>query len=230
MDERLVEAIVEQVVKRLAQGTAGSAPSDDLVTDDIRAGRVKLGVSVRHAHLTQEHVEALFGAGAKLTSMRALYQPGEYACDQTFTVVGPTGKTLGPVRVLGPTRKASQLELSLTDCYQLGLKSIPPVRASGDHRESVGVTLVGPAGAVTLQSGVIRANRHVHLHTSQAAALGLKDNDVVDVRIEGQRPMILLGCQLRANDGFRAEMHIDTDDANAAGVKSGDTAQILPRR
>jgi putative phosphotransacetylase len=207
-------------------GSHGASQSE-FVTEDILAGRVKVGVSARHVHLSQEHVEVLFGRGAKLTSMRALNQPGEFACDQQVTLVSPAGRSLGPVRVLGPARKKSQVEISLTDCYTLGLKRMPPVRPSGDHRDSPGITLVGPAGAVTLNEGLIRANRHIHLHTSQAAALGLKDNDVVDVRVEGDRPTVLLGCQLRANDAFRAEIHLDTDDANAAGIKSGMLAQIL---
>jgi len=233
-DEKLIEAIVEQVAQRLLQergsgASAGSAPAaaGDLVTEDIRAGRVLVNISARHIHLTQEHVEVLFGPGAQLTSMRALHQPGEFASNQQVLLVGPTGKTLGPVRVLGPTRKASQVEISLTDCYALGLKPPPPIRPSGDHTATYGITMVGPAGAVTLKNGLIRANRHIHLHTSQAAAMGLKDGDRVDVRIDGERPSIFLEVQIRAHDAFRAEMHIDTDDGNAVGIRSGATAQVL---
>ena len=117
--------------------------------------------------------------------------------------------------------------MSLTDCHALRLPVLPPIRPSGNHADSVGLTLVGPAGAVTLTSGVIRANRHVHLHTAQAAAMGLKDRDVVSVRVAGERPAVLEGVQVRASDNFRAEFHLDTDDANAIGVRSGDVAQIL---
>lgn len=239
MDAQLVETIVDQVMRRLMAGGAGSmaAPSasvvlaeSDLITDDIRAGRVVVGVSNRHIHLTDEHVEILFGPGARLTPLRPLHQPGEFASQQQVTLVGPTGRSLGPVRVLGPTRRASQVELSLTDCYALGFKHMPPIRPSGDHRGSAGITMVGPAGAVTLKSGVIRANRHIHLNTLQAAAMGLRDGDLVDVRVDGERPSILLGCQVRAHDAFRAEMHLDTDDANATGIRTGQMVQILLSR
>lgn len=203
---------------------------NDLVTADIRAGRVRVGVSSRHIHLTDEHVEMLFGPGAKLFPLRPLHQPGEFASEQQVIVVGPTGKCLGPVRVLGPTRKASQVEVSLTDCYTLGFRHMPPIRSSGDHRDTPGVTLVGSHGAVTLKSGLIRANRHVHLHTLEAAAMGLNDGDRVDVQVEGERSAVLLGCQVRAGDAFRAEMHLDTDDANATGVRTGQIVQLLLRR
>ncbi|MGI8907161.1 MAG: phosphate propanoyltransferase [Candidatus Sumerlaeaceae bacterium] len=233
MDERLIETIVDQVTQRLLADRSsssiqtGSMPSGASVTDDIKAGRVVVNISARHIHLTNEHVEALFGGGAKLKPMKPLIQTGEFASEQQVLLVGPTGKTLGPVRVLGPTRKASQVEISLTDCYALGLKTLPPIRPSGDHTGTFGITMVGPAGAVTLTSGLIRANRHIHLHTSQGAAMGLKNNDPVDVRIEGERPAIFLGCQARVHDMFLAEMHIDTDDGNAVGIKSGALAQIL---
>lgn len=230
MDSKLVDVIVDEVMRKLAPAAGVSAGGETLVTEDIRAGRVMIGISARHCHLTPEHVGILFGAGSKLTVFRPLRQPGEFAADQQVTLVSPTGRCLGPVRVLGPERKTSQVEISLTDCYALGLKKIPPVRPSGDHRETYGITLVGPMGSVTLPNGLIRANRHIHLHTTQAQAMGLKDNDVVDVRIEGERPMVLVGCQLRASDSFRAEMHLDTDDANAAGIRNGHLAQILLKR
>jgi putative phosphotransacetylase len=231
VNDKLIDDIVAQVLQRLRD--SGKSPAGDSgnpggeVTDDIRAGRVRIGVSARHCHLSPEHVETLFGSGSKLTVFRNLLQPGEFACEQQVTLVSPAGRCLGPVRVLGPERKTSQVEISLTDGYALGLKKMPPIRPSGDHRDSVGITLVGPAGAVTLTSGLIRANRHVHLHTAQAAAIGLKDNDIVNVRVEGDRPLLLIGCQLRAKESFRAEIHLDTDDANAAGVRSGDVAQII---
>lgn len=209
---------------------SGPVDADGLVSDDIRAGKVVLGVSARHAHLTEEHVGILFGKGTTLSVFRPLLQPGEYASNQQVTLVSPTGRCLGLVRILGPTRKASQVEVSLTDCYALGFKSPPPIRLSGDHRDSPGITLVGPAGSVTLPGGLIRANRHIHLHTSQAAAMGLKDKDFVDVRVDGDRPTVFLECQIRASDAFRAEFHLDTDDANATGVKSGTLARILLKR
>ena len=236
MDERLIETIVDQVTQRLLAARESSTTqsatgtSSALVTEDIKAGRVIVNISARHIHLTNEHVEALFGLGAKLKPMKPLMQTGEFASESQVLLVGPTGKTLGPVRVLGPTRKASQVEISLTDCYALGLKTLPPIRPSGDHTGTFGITMVGPAGAVTLTSGLIRANRHIHMHISQAAAMGLKNNDPVDVRIDGERPAIFLACQARVHEMFVAEMHLDTDDGNAVGIKSGAIAQILLKR
>jgi putative phosphotransacetylase len=227
-DDALINRIVDQVMVRLNAPQGGNAgATEDLVTPDIRAGRVPVGVSARHCHLTPEHVEVLFGPGTKLTVFKPLLQPGEFASEQQVTLVGPSGKTIGPVRVLGPERKASQVEISLTDCFALGLKRIPPIRPSGDHRDSPGIILVGPSGAVTLTTGLIRANRHVHLHTSQAEAMGLRDNDTVHVRLDGERPALLMGVQVRAHKNFRAQLHLDTDDANAVGVKSGDMATLI---
>lgn len=230
MDERLVDTIVARVLERLANAhhSSPSAPEpEDFVTEEIKAGRVPIGVSARHVHLSREHHAILFGPDSDLTVFRPLKQVGEYASEQQVIIVSPAGRCLGPVRVLGPLRGATQVELSLTDCFALGLKNIPPIRPSGDHRGTSGLTLVGPAGAVTLPSGVIRANRHIHLHTSQAKALGLRDKEIVAVRIEGERPAILFDVQVRVGENFRAELHLDTDDANALGVKTGDLAQII---
>lgn len=191
----------------------------------IEKGFVRIGVSARHCHLTPEHVEILFGPGARLTVYRDLLQPGEFAAEQTLTVVGPRMRALEKVRILGPARKKTQVEVSLTDAIYLGLR--PPVRPSGNHEGSVGAVLVGPKGSVNLESGVIRANRHIHLHTRDAQLLGLQDNMRVMVRIGGDRPVLYHDVQLRVSDKFVSEMHLDTDDANAAGVTSGDYAQIV---
>jgi len=230
MDQELIEQIVERVLDKLKAAereTKGATRAEELVTEDIRRGRVPVGVSARHVHLRADHFAALFGKEATLTVLRPLKQTGEFASEQQVTLVAPSGKCLGPVRILGPLRKASQVELSLTDCFALGLKRVPPVRPSGDHRDTPGITLVGPVGAVTLDSGVIRANRHIHLHTDQAVAMGLKDKDIVAVRLSGERPGILLDVQVRVAESFRAELHLDTDDANAFGVKTGDTAEVI---
>ncbi|MCX7626690.1 MAG: phosphate propanoyltransferase [Candidatus Sumerlaeaceae bacterium] len=228
----MVDTIVARVLERLAssRGNASSLmPQSDngLISEDIKAGRVPIGVSARHVHLSREHHAILFGADSQLTVLRPLKQVGEYASEQQVTIVSPVGRCLGPIRVLGPLRSTTQVELSLTDCYGLGLKRLPPIRPSGDHRDTSGITLVGPAGSITIAAGVIRANRHIHMHPSQASVLGLRDRDVVAVRIEGERPAILFDVQVRVAETFRAELHLDTDDANALGVKTGDLAQIL---
>lgn len=191
----------------------------------IAKGFVRLGVSARHCHVTQEDLEILFGPGAKLTVYKDLLQPGEFAAEQVVTLVGPRMRALEKVRILGPTRKKTQVEVSLTDAIYLGFR--PPVRPSGNHKESSPGVLVGPKGSVNLPDGVIRANRHIHLHTRDAQILGLQDNMKVMVRIDGDRPVLYHDVQLRVSDKFISEMHLDTDDANAVGVTSGDFAQII---
>ena len=220
MQSQLIQEIVERVIARLAcpDGFATHHSYDPRV--------VVLGVSARHCHLTAHHVETLFGPGAALNMLRPLRQPGEYASDRQITLVAAGGKCLGPVRVLGPARPASQVEISATDAYRLGIPP-PPIRASGDHRGTGGVTLVGPAGAVTLASGLIRPNRHIHMNPAEAAALGLAEGALVDVEMSGERPALFRGCQIRVHPNFVAEMHIDTDDANAVGVKTGDFVRIM---
>lgn len=202
-----------------------AAASASGVTLGIATGHVMLGVSARHCHVTQEHLEILFGAGAQLTKLRDLRQPGEFASGQVLTVVGPRQRAIESVRILGPCRNFTQVELSQTDCIGIGVDA--PVRPSGDHRDTPGITLVGPKGTVVITKGVIRANRHIHLHTSEAKSLGLTQEDVVMVKVGGVRPSILQDVQIRISDKFLAEMHLDTDDANSAGLKSGDMLQIL---
>ncbi len=191
----------------------------------IEQGYVRIGVSARHCHVTQEHLEVLFGGGSKLTVYRDLLQPGEFAAEQSVTIVGPRMRALEKVRILGPTRKKTQVEVSLTDAVYLGFR--PPVRPSGNHEGSVAAVIVGPKGSIQLKDGVIRANRHIHLHARDAQVLGLKDNMKLMVHIDGDRPVLYQDVQLRVSEKFVSEMHLDTDDANAVGVESGDFARIL---
>ncbi|UHA73862.1 phosphate propanoyltransferase [Paenibacillus sp. 481] len=185
---------------------------------------VSVGVSGRHIHLSQEHIEALFGAGYELTEMKALSQPGQYAANETVEVVGPKG-TFNKVRILGPARPASQLEVSRTDAFSLGVN--PPVRESGSIKETPGIKLRGPAGEVELQEGVIVAARHIHFHTSDAEKWGIQDKQQLRVRVGGDRGVVFENVIARVHATFALDMHIDTDEANAAGVKNGDTAEII---
>lgn len=192
-------------------------------------GYVPIGVSARHCHVTPRQVEVLFGPGATLTPMKPLRQPGQFAAQETVTVVGPRGRAIERVRILGPCREETQLELSLTDCIAVGVEA--PVRASGDHRDTPGgVVLVGPRGHVAMDRGVIRANRHIHLSLGEAAQLGLADRQRVIVQIDGDRPVMFYDVQVRARADFLSELHIDTDDANAVGLGSGAVARILRTR
>ncbi|MBJ6364112.1 phosphate propanoyltransferase [Paenibacillus sp. GCM10012307] len=185
---------------------------------------VPVGVSARHIHLSQEHVEQLFGAGYQLTEMKPLSQPGQYAANETVAVVGPKG-SFGKVRILGPARKQTQLEVSRTDAFALGVN--PPVRESGSIAGTPGITIQGPAGEVVLEEGVIVAARHIHFHTSDAEKWGIVDKQLLRVKLEGERGLILDNVIARVSSDFALDMHIDTDEANAAGAKTGDTAIIL---
>ncbi|MBD2845206.1 phosphate propanoyltransferase [Paenibacillus sp. IB182496] len=185
---------------------------------------VPVGVSARHIHLSQSHVEALFGEGYQLTSMKPLSQPGQYAAHETVEVRGPKGG-FPKVRILGPARSRSQLELSRTDAFAVGLQ--PPVRESGDIAGTPGIRVIGPAGELDLEEGVIVAARHIHFHTSDAQAWGIADKQRLTVKLEGERGLILEQVIARVSDSYALDMHIDTDEANAAGAKTGDRATIL---
>ena len=186
--------------------------------------QVPIGVSARHIHLSKEHIAALFGEGAELTVLKPLSQPGQFAANETVEVIGPKGG-FPKVRILGPARPKTQLEISRTDAIALGLN--PPVRESGDIEGSPGITIVGPKGRVTVEEGVIIAARHIHFHTSDAEKWGIRDKDRLRVRVGGERGLIFENVIARVSDQFALDMHIDTDEANAAGVKTGDVGEIL---
>lgn len=192
--------------------------------DEPMAKTVPVGVSARHIHLTAEHVAILFGAGYELTEMKPLSQPGQYAANETVAVIGPKG-TFQKVRILGPVRPATQLEISRTDAFSIGVK--PPVRESGDIKGSAGVTIQGPAGEVTIEEGVIVAARHIHFHTSDAENWGIVDKQKLRVRVGGERGVIFENVVARVSPNFALDMHIDTDEANAAGVENGQQAEII---
>lgn len=186
--------------------------------------QVPIGVSARHIHLSKEHIALLFGAGYELKEMKALSQPGQYAAEETVAVVGPKGR-FDKVRILGPARSKSQLEVSRTDAFALGVN--PPVRESGHTAGTPGIKVIGPAGEVELEEGVIVAARHIHFHTDDAAKWGIADKQELTVRFEGERGVTFEHVIARVSDQFALDMHIDTDEANAAGIKTGDIGVIL---
>lgn len=186
------------------------------------ARRVPVGVSAPHAHLTNDHIEQLFGVAYSLTPLREL-QPGHYAAKETVMVVGPKG-ALPNVRVLGPPRDRTQVEISRTNGYALGID--PPIRDSGDLAGTPGAVLVGARGAVVLEEGVIVPHRHIHLPPDVASVLGLIDRDVVRVRTLGERRIVFDRVLIRVSPAVYPEMHVDTDEANAAGLKNGDYVYI----
>jgi len=185
---------------------------------------VPTGISGRHVHLTREHLHTLFGVGYKLTKVKDLVQPGQFAAKETVTVVGPKG-VLENVRIIGPVRSYSQVELSRTDSFKLGVN--PPIRDSGEHDGSPGCTLIGPAGEVTLDKGVIIAARHIHMNTNDAKKYGLKDNDKVNVYVDGERSLIFQNVLVRVHPNYRLEFHVDTDEANACLLNNGSLVKVL---
>ncbi len=178
------------------------------------ANKVLVETSARHVHLTEAHIAALFGEGHALTHKKDLSQPGQFACEERVTVVGPKG-SIAKVIVLGPARPNSQVEVSLTDARTLGVEA--PVRESGDVSGSGACKLVGPAGEVDLAEGVIAAKRHIHLTPADAAEFGVADKEIVSVKIPSADRSLLFGdVVVRVSEKFAAAMHIDTDEANAA--------------
>lgn len=189
--------------------------------------KVETGISNKHVHVTEAHLEKLFGAGHKLTAKKELKQSGQYAAEEMVDVTGPKG-TIKAVRILGPCRKESQVELAQTDARGIGLSL--PVRESGVLDGSPGVKLTGPAGEVQLEKGAIIALRHIHLSPAQAAEAGLKDKDWVSVKVNSNRPLIFEDVLIRSVDGFTREFHVDTDEGNAAALKNDDMVEIIGKK
>ena len=212
--EAELRTLVNNVIETVKDGNAAE-------------GDIPIGISNRHIHLTKEHVEILFGKDYRLTKLKDLSQPGQYACKEQLTIVGPSMRAIEGVRVLGPERKKSQVEISRTDSYVLKVK--PPVRESGDLDGSAPITIIGPRGIVTLEEGCIIANRHIHMSEEEAKVFGVRDGDYADVEINGERRSLFYDVQIRVHKDFRLEMHIDTDDANAAGVANGFKVKLIKR-
>jgi acetate kinase len=209
-----------------AHAIARRAASIAAGLDRVEAPRtIPIAVSARHVHLTQPAVEALFGPGRTLTPRNPLSQPGQFACHETVDLIGPK-RTIEGVRVLGPVRPDCQVEISRTDEFFLGIDA--PVRASGDVRSSPGITLRGPAGTLTLKEGVICAWRHIHMAPEDAVAFGVKDKDVVEVDVSsGPRKLTFGDVMVRVHKSFCLEMHLDTDEANAAELNSGQEGMLV---
>lgn len=187
--------------------------------------KVLVEVSARHVHLSKEHLAVLFGEGYELTEKKALSQPGQFAANERVTVVGPK-RSLERVSILGPVRKATQIEISLTDARSIGINA--PIRESGNTAGSAGCTLVGPKGEVVLSEGVIAAKRHIHLTPEDAEKFGVKDQQIVSVKIDSpERSAILGDVVIRVREDFATAMHIDTDEGNAALVSGVVYGEIL---
>lgn len=186
---------------------------------------VRIEYSARHVHLSQEHQDALFGAGYEMKIMKELSQTGQWAAEEKVTVKGAKGQF--DARVLGPCRKQTQVELAFSDGFRIGVTT--PVRVSGDLEGSGGgVTLIGPKGQVELTEGVINDERHLHCSDTEAEEMGLKTGDMISVRVPGETPLTVHNVVVRVNPSFRANIHLDTDEANAASLsKQGTTGEII---
>ena len=199
----------------------------DLVVQELRKEQknlVPVELSQRHVHMSQEDINSLFGKGYQLNVLRDLSQPGQYACKETVDIVGPKREIHG-VRILGPPRKETQVEISTTDARIIGI--LPFVRLSGDIEGSPGIYVIGPRGAILLNKGVIVAARHLHVNPEEAEKLGLKDKDKVSVRFKGPRTTIFEDCLVRVHPDFHLNMHLDIDEGNAAGLQNGDLGEIV---
>jgi propanediol utilization protein len=186
--------------------------------------RIPISSSVRHIHLSQKHVEALYGPGHTLTPKADLSQPGQYACEEVLTLAGPKGQ-VPKVRVLGPVRDETQVEISRTDEFTLGIDA--PIRPSGQIKGTPGLRLLGPKGEVNLEHGVIQAQRHIHMSPADAERFGVKDKDWVMVRVGGERGIVFDDVLVRVNKDYRLDMHLDTDEANAADLHPGSMGLLI---
>jgi acetate kinase len=220
-DSKVAVLVVPTDEERMMAREALRTVSRDYITNALKAQKQSpflVEVSAHHIHLTQEHVEALFGNGHQLTRHADLSQPGQFACKEQLTIVGPKGRIEG-VRVLGPVRKYTQVEIAMTEQFKLGLH--PPIRESGDIADTPGCTLAGPAGQVKLEQGVICALRHCHMTPADALRYGVRDKSFVRVRVNGDRELVFGDVLVRVDPQFALAMHIDTDEANAANIPTG---------
>jgi putative phosphotransacetylase len=213
IDRKIVERIVREIVLK----QVGGPPNKP---------NLVVSVSARHLHLTDEHVEVLFGAGHKLTVMKDLYQDGYFAAEETVMIVGPRRRMLPSVRILGPTRPDSQVELAFTDGISLGIDM--PVRISGDIDGTPGCVLVGPKGVVELKKGVIRAARHVHMSPDDAKFYGVENKVLMNLRVSAA------GCTttfenvaVRVGKGIKLEVHLDTDEGNACDIDHAEKVELI---
>ncbi len=219
VDRSTIEQIVRQIVLQQSSGNGSGSPGS-------YKPELVVSISARHCHLTDEHVEILFGPGHTLTPMRDLYQDGFYAAEETVMVVGPRRRMLPTVRVLGPTRPHSQVELAFTDSISLGIDA--PVRHSGNIAGTPGCVLVGPKGVVELDEGVIRAARHVHMNMRDADFYGVKKGDFMKLRVEAHQCSVTFEDLLvRADETSKLEVHIDTDEGNACFLDGASKVELF---
>lgn len=208
-----IESLVRSIILK---SMSGQAPAPTNGNGQAAPPKVVVNISARHCHLTQEDVDVLFGKGHQLTPMKRLYQDTDFAAEETVAVVGPRQRMIPGVRILGPCRKFSQVELAFTDAISLGIDV--PVRLSGDIEDTPGCLLIGPKGSLVMPKGVIRAERHVHMGPKDAEYYGVKHLDRMNMKVESSCPSTLEGLLVRTHPDWKLEVHIDTDEANACDL------------
>ncbi len=216
---------VEQIVRGIVQNRLGGVPEQLLPEKTGGKPELVVSISARHIHLSQEHVEILFGRGATLTKMKDLYQDGFFAAQETLMLIGPRKRMLPTVRILGPTRPETQVELAFTDSISLGID--PPVRESGKIADSPGCVLVGPKGVVELSHGVIRAERHAHMSPDDAVYYGVKDKDRMSLRVQSNCSTLFENVLVRVGKGIKLEVHLDTDEGNACDLEHATKIELV---
>lgn len=207
MASKEYEVLMQALLKAVQEASKENAAST--------AAGVPVGISNRHIHLSQADLDQLFGAGYQLTPMKELSQPGQFACKETVTICGPKG-AIEKVRVLGPVRKETQIEIVAGDCFKLGVKA--PAKLSGDLAGTPGITVVGPRGSVQTAQGLVVAQRHIHMAPADAQAYGVQDGQIVKIRVSGLRGGIYDNVAIRVTTSSKLECHLDTEEANAMGV------------
>lgn len=232
LDRALVERMVRDTIREYLPASSAGLPLIRQV-DLLRPGhkissqssRIVVNISARHIHLCRADLEALFGSGAALEVDRPLYQDGEFAARQVLSVIGPRQRMIPNVRVLGPLREATQVELAFTDGISLGFDL--PVRVSGDHHDTPGGWLMGPRGMIELKRGILRARRHIHMDPAEAAFYGVKDGDEMKLRIYSDCPLTLEGIVVRVGERMKLEVHLDTDEGNAANLQKAQKVELI---
>src|SRR3954467_13836837 len=230
LDRKEVEALVREVLNQKLRGGPAAPPAwERSAVEPARAGGpphpLVVNVSARHMHVSQPDLETLFGAGSKLSKLKDLYQEGEFASEQLVTLVGPRQRIIPNVRILGPVRNYTQIELSYTDGIYLGVHL--PLRISGNHEGTPGITILGPKGAINVPRGVIRAERHAHMSTQDMAFYGVKDGDYLNLKIDGPCGVTFNRVKVRYHPKVILEVHIDTDEGNACDLESATKMELF---
>ena len=231
IDQDVLDRIVRDVFERINLPRTGDVSIEKNQASSQEHGvsghpkKIPVGVSVRHVHLCQEDLEKLFGPGAELHSMRDLYQPGTFAAKETVALIGPKMRLLERVRILGPLRNRTQVELAKTDAIFLGIDA--PLRLSGDLKGSAPITIVGPSGMVRLNEGCIRAMRHIHMNPKEAELFALKNGDRVKLRLGGPTAVTFENIVVRVDENILLEVHLDTDEGNVADIHCNQEVEII---